>query len=102
MVRSSSEWVWWKERVRGPLSAVASWTDPAPVSSNNDVRPARYPVFDSDSGLNWRAKPASTYEPTQMTTRLKNSFATPCGGRGLTHLKARWVELIPPPQVGIN
>jgi len=27
-----------------------------------------YPAFDSESELNWRAKPVSTNEPTQRTT----------------------------------
>ena len=36
----------------------------------------------SDSDCNRRAKPASTYEPTQSTSVQSTLFATPCGERG--------------------
>jgi len=62
------EWVWWNERVRVSSSAAASCTDPAPAKSKNEDRPKQKPALDNDDGLNWRAKPASTYDPTLKTT----------------------------------
>src|SRR5438309_9491380 len=72
MVRSSPEWVWWNESVLVSFSAAASWTEPAAASSTSEARPIRDPTFtpawDNDNAANWRAKPASTYEPTQSTS----------------------------------
>ena len=69
------------------------------TSGRSDIRPSA-----DDSELNWRAKPASTYEPTQSTSDQRISFAKPQAKEGERILKAGGLTEVyrTRPQVRLN